>query len=213
MAWRNNCCLLRNFLFVVEGVVLRFLFGGLFGQISLLIPNVIRYFLREQPGDFVYLALQLCRMSLRDFVVRLQLGMAAKRLRQSTALDLGPRSVDNVLGRDGLLTADERPDELRRALHYYRYLKPHNILLAAPDSELSTDEGASSDEPEIDDVGLGKDLNGEGGSSTFNGPISMGGRDSMGKAGSSSGFDKERGSGAVGTAGCQAPELLLMRRS
>eukprot|EP01041_Mallomonas_annulata_P002756 gene2756-5426_t len=225
-------------------------------EISLLIrsdghPNVVRYFLREQHGDFVYLALQLCRMSLRDFVVRLQHGMAAKRLRQSAAAGLGPRTVGNVLGRDGLLTsdhhlasheltADELPDELRRALlqvaegvaHLHsqhivhRDLKPHNILLAAPDSELSTDGGASSDEPEvsslkelgkyvlkISDMGLGKDLDGEGGSSTFNGPISMGCRDSMGKAGSSSGSDKERGSGAVGTVGWQAPELLLMRRS
>jgi hypothetical protein len=45
-------------------------------EISLLVksdghPNVVRYFLREQRGEFVYLALQLCVMSLKDFVMRL----------------------------------------------------------------------------------------------------------------------------------------------
>jgi len=52
----NGCCLIR--------------------EISLLIrsdghPNVVRYFLKEHQGDFVYLGLQLCEMSLRDFISRL----------------------------------------------------------------------------------------------------------------------------------------------
>ena len=39
-------------------------------EVSLLIrsdghPNVVRYFLRETKNEFVYLALQLCNMSLR----------------------------------------------------------------------------------------------------------------------------------------------------
>jgi serine/threonine-protein kinase/endoribonuclease IRE1 len=39
-------------------------------EISLLIrsdghPNVVRYFLKEEKNDFVYLGLQLCEMSLR----------------------------------------------------------------------------------------------------------------------------------------------------
>jgi len=45
-------------------------------EISLLIesdghPNVVRYFLKEMRGDFVYLALELCNMSLNDLIVSL----------------------------------------------------------------------------------------------------------------------------------------------
>jgi hypothetical protein len=47
-------------------------------EISLLIesdghPNVVRYFLKEIKGDFVYLALELCDISLQDLVVKLRL--------------------------------------------------------------------------------------------------------------------------------------------
>ncbi len=35
-------------------------------------PNVVRYFLQEQRSDFLYLALQLCQMSLRDYVQALK---------------------------------------------------------------------------------------------------------------------------------------------
>lgn len=34
-------------------------------------PNVVRYFLKEMRGDFVYLALELCDMSLNDLIVSL----------------------------------------------------------------------------------------------------------------------------------------------
>lgn len=45
-------------------------------EISLLIesdghPNVVRYFLKEIRGDFVYLALELCAMSLNDLIMSL----------------------------------------------------------------------------------------------------------------------------------------------
>jgi hypothetical protein len=55
-------------------------------EISLLIrsdghPNVVRYFLREQKSDFLYLALQLCHMSLRDFVSQLVKAQEVHRLR------------------------------------------------------------------------------------------------------------------------------------
>lgn len=33
---------------------------------------MVRYFLQEQRSDFLYLALQLCQMSLRDFVQALK---------------------------------------------------------------------------------------------------------------------------------------------
>jgi hypothetical protein len=47
-------------------------------EISLLIesdghPNVVRYFLKEIKGDFVYLALELCDISLQDLVLKLRL--------------------------------------------------------------------------------------------------------------------------------------------
>lgn len=35
-------------------------------------PNVVRYFVREMAGEFVYLALELCVCSLRDFVAKLE---------------------------------------------------------------------------------------------------------------------------------------------
>ena len=46
-------------------------------EISLLIesdghPNVVRYFLKEVKGDFVYLALELCDMSLHELIVKLR---------------------------------------------------------------------------------------------------------------------------------------------
>ena len=34
-------------------------------------PNVVRYFLKEMRGDFVYLALELCDLSLNDLIVSL----------------------------------------------------------------------------------------------------------------------------------------------
>jgi hypothetical protein len=60
-------------------------------EISLLIrsdghPNVVRYFLREIKSEFVYLALQLCEMSLRDFIsslVKHQEAVALKNLHES----------------------------------------------------------------------------------------------------------------------------------
>jgi Protein kinase domain len=46
-------------------------------EISLLIesdghPNVVRYFLKEVRGDFVYLALELCDMSLHDLILKIK---------------------------------------------------------------------------------------------------------------------------------------------
>ena len=46
-------------------------------EISLLIspdghPNVVRYFLKEARNDFVYLALELCDLSLHDLITELR---------------------------------------------------------------------------------------------------------------------------------------------
>ena len=58
-------------------------------EISLLIesdghPNVVRYFLKELRGDFVYLALELCDMSLLDLIVTLRQRSTDKGLLTNT---------------------------------------------------------------------------------------------------------------------------------
>lgn len=70
-------------------------------EIALLIrsdghPNVVRYFLRETQGEFVYLALQLCKMSLRDFILRVQ---------HATNTNSNPGSKEQ--GRDGVIHDDD----------------------------------------------------------------------------------------------------------
>ena len=52
-------------------------------EISLLIesdghPNVVRYFLKEVRGDFVYLALELCDLSLHDLIGSIRSRLAAQ---------------------------------------------------------------------------------------------------------------------------------------
>ncbi|CAN0439544.1 unnamed protein product, partial [Ectocarpus sp. 12 AP-2014] len=118
-------------------------------EISLLIesdghPNVVRYFVREEAGEFVYLALQLCQQSLHNAMAQIHSALAQSR-----------RKLEHENGRSGAprvglgraLTADDvsAPRELREALlqvsqgveHLHslrivhRDLKPHNILLAA----------------------------------------------------------------------------------
>ena len=110
----------------------------------------------------------------------------------------------------------------------FRDIKPHNILLASPDAEISTESMmAGGEEPEvsslkeigkyvlkISDMGLGKHLDLDA-SSSYNGMSygGMGAADGSGQAGSSSSGDKGRASGAVGTVGWQAPEILITKGS
>jgi serine/threonine-protein kinase/endoribonuclease IRE1 len=59
-------------------------------EISLLIesdghPNVVRYFLKEIRGDFVYLALELCAMSLNDLIGSLSKLKNTRKLNLSLA--------------------------------------------------------------------------------------------------------------------------------
>lgn len=94
-------------------------------EISLLMesdghPNVVRYFLKEVCGDFVYLALELCDVSLQELIGQL--------LRRQTAAE------------DEATTASATREILRQIVHgvthlhglriVHRDLKPANILLA-----------------------------------------------------------------------------------
>ncbi|CAM9664324.1 unnamed protein product, partial [Hapterophycus canaliculatus] len=120
-------------------------------EISLLIesdghPNVVRYFVREEAGEFVYLALQLCHLSLHNAMAQIHSFMAQSR-RKAEHEEGRPGGPRVGLGR--ALTAEDvrAPPELRAALlqvsqgveHLHslrivhRDLKPHNILLAAKD--------------------------------------------------------------------------------
>ena len=121
-------------------------------------------------------------------------------------------------------------------LFLFRDIKPHNILLAQPDSEssLTSNDFGNDDNQEISsikelskyllkisDMGLGKQLDSaDGGSSSFASTLG-GARDravgeGSGMRSSSSSGNRGgggRGSGPVGTVGWQAPELLALRRS
>ncbi|CAM9850931.1 unnamed protein product, partial [Phaeothamnion confervicola] len=108
-------------------------------EISLLIdcdghPNVVRYFVREESGEFVYLALQLCELSLSRAMTQIREMDARNR---TNGVSVGS-------GGDGGGSAARAPPQLRAALlqiaqgvkHLHglrivhRDLKPENILLA-----------------------------------------------------------------------------------
>ena len=70
-------------------------------EISLLIesdghPNVVRYFLKEMRGDFVYLALELCNMSLNDLIVslsKLRNNIRKENLQFSSGVEIATKSL------------------------------------------------------------------------------------------------------------------------
>jgi len=185
-------------------------------EISLLIesdghPNVVRYFLKEAKGDFVYLALELCNMSLHDLTIK---------LRQYTP---------TVFQRPELLVATKetlyqiasgvRHLHLLRIVH--RDLKPANILLALNNRKIKKGTKTTSNNDElvdeddilsrytrrdylakISDMGLGKQLAGQSsyGLSTFGTSTALG--------------ESSRLTGAgPGSVGWQAPEVMASRWS
>ena len=97
-------------------------------------PNVVRYFLKEMRGDFVYLALELCDMSLNDLIVSLS------KLRNVQKENFRPitSTTDVVMNVDDFESATKslllqiasgvRHIHSLRIVH--RDLKPQNILLA-----------------------------------------------------------------------------------
>lgn len=79
-------------------------------------PNVIRYYCQEQSGEFLYIALELCRASLADVIER--------PLQHKDLADLGKKYIQYVLCQiaEGLSYLHDL-----RIVH--RDLKPHNILV------------------------------------------------------------------------------------
>ena len=201
-------------------------------EISLLIesdghPNVVRYFLKEIRGDFVYLALELCDMSLNDLIVSLG------KLRSSKKSDFNFSDTDDFerATRSLLYQIASGVRHIHSLRIVHRDLKPQNILLAqrsklrgviengdkeCPDLAIDSDDARETNTildgfkhmeyvPKISDMGLGKQLAGQSsfGLSTL-GTGSVG----AGPAGSAS----VAGAGA-GSVGWQAPEVMAMRWS
>jgi len=198
-------------------------------EISLLIesdghPNVVRYFLKEVRGDFVYLALELCNMSLNDLIVSLS---KLKNNMRKGSIDGDFESATKSLLFQ--IASGVRHIHSLRIVH--RDLKPQNILLAlrnatksvaitkpeerGSDSESDFDDTTHSTcsdtntilecfknqeyVPKISDMGLGKQLAGQ---SSFG--LSTLGTGSVGVA--------DAGAGA-GSVGWQAPEVMAQRWS
>jgi serine/threonine protein kinase len=97
-------------------------------EISLLIesdghPNVVRYHLKEVRGDFVYLALELCDLSLHDLI-----GHVRGRL-DRIGTDEEKKKLF-VAARAILFQITKGVEHLHRLRIVHRDLKPANILLA-----------------------------------------------------------------------------------
>ncbi len=155
-------------------------------EISLLIrsdghPNVVRYFLSERKGEFVYLALQLCHMSLKDFIQEI-IKLRAKKLKKGLKVesedpteeegeDIGEDAEGTI--HDGLRSALLQVAQGIKHLHaqriVHRDIKPHNILLAL--HERSSKDQIMEEHPainslqdiskfvlKISDMGLSKQL-------------------------------------------------------
>ena len=96
-------------------------------EISLLIesdghPNVVRYHLKETRGDFVYLALELCDLSLHDLI-----GHIRSKLDR---LDPDEKEKNLHATKSVLLQITKGAEHLHRLRIVHRDLKPANILLA-----------------------------------------------------------------------------------
>lgn len=107
-------------------------------EISLLIdadghPNVVRYFLKEVRGDFVYLALELCDMSLHDLIVAIGEHRYWNKFHSKLGYDQdGDKDEGKITKatRDTLNKIACGVKHLHSLRIVHRDLKPQNILLA-----------------------------------------------------------------------------------
>lgn len=189
-------------------------------EISLLIesdgdPNVVRYFLKELRGDFVYLALELCDLSLHDLIgVLREHAQIVPQLVPTDATQLSNHTQTMESKQRILRQIASGVSHLHALRIIHRDLKPANILLAIPKHGKKK---SNSDDPifdtfihdyyeaKISDMGLGKQLRGQSslgaslvGESSFRG--STGGRATSIGIG-------------PGSVGWQAPEVMALRQT
>lgn len=196
-------------------------------EMSLLIrsdghPNVVRYFLNETHGEFVYLALQLCCMSLRDFVQRVassrNASLEASKAHDSNIDDSKSLETPNNMFTDdvrhGLLQIAKGVAHLHSQRIIHRDLKPHNILCALPDEKMLNEDETFTDLSQlndfvlkISDMGLSKQFDKD---ESFAMPSFMNSCDS---SKGDNGKTNDEDDGRVGTIGWQAPELVALRNS
>eukprot|EP00581_Thalassiosira_minuscula_P010077 CAMPEP_0183702524 /NCGR_PEP_ID=MMETSP0737-20130205/592_1 /TAXON_ID=385413 /ORGANISM="Thalassiosira miniscula, Strain CCMP1093" /LENGTH=1760 /DNA_ID=CAMNT_0025929141 /DNA_START=174 /DNA_END=5456 /DNA_ORIENTATION=- len=101
-------------------------------EISLLIesdghPNVVRYFLKEMRGEFVYLALELCDMSLNDLIV--SLSKLRNIRKENFQLDGSAKDLEGAT-KSLLFQISSGVRHIHSLRIVHRDLKPQNILLA-----------------------------------------------------------------------------------
>ena len=178
-------------------------------EISLLIesdghPNVVRYFLKEIRGDFVYLALELCDLSLHDLIATLQSHFDHKNFKR----DLLP-PTKSILYQ---IASGVRHLHHLRIVH--RDLKPENVLMSA--SNRRTRKGKQEEEAvfktfssgqyvaKISDMGLSKQLVGQ---SSFGASL----MNNASLRGQSNGAQSCAAGAGPGSVGWQAPEVMARR--
>lgn len=189
-------------------------------EISLLIesdghPHVVRYFLKETRGDFVYLALELCDITMQDLIVAL----TKKRIEMFKSNEESLINLQNLPGieealKKTLLEVAQGIKHIHSLRIVHRDLKPQNILLAKNLKRIRfTDNNESVDiysafqagqyVPKISDMGLGKQLTGQSsfGLSTLNNSVGNG---DIASASTVAGP-------GPGTVGWQAPEVMNQR--
>lgn len=170
-------------------------------------PHVVRYFLKEVRGDFVYLALELCDMSLHDLIGLLRESVQSNNATSALA---SARTIPLSATRTVLLQIASGVQHLHSLRIAHRDLKPANILLAV-DRKRKKKCGSSFETflagsyvAKISDMGLGKQILGQSslGGSAMATPSIQG---NNGKSAASS-----IGVGP-GTVGWQAPEVMASR--
>jgi len=186
-------------------------------EISLLIesdghPNVVRYFLKEVKGDFVYLALELCDLSLHGLIATL--GSVLSDPGTATPNKESPSKCISKPTKEILLQIAAGVKHLHSLRIVHNDLKPANILLALSKKVKSPEAGNSNEAifnnfqkeyyiAKISDMGLGKMLAGHssfGTSALADGSIR--GLSSNGNVGM-----------GPGTVGWMAPEQMKRRIS